>query len=424
MAAAVAWGAAWATLSAYPAAAESLFGGSGRPQGAEPAARALPYSDVQGSLAQALRNLEPTGALAAFPGERFRPDRAITLGEFARLAAAAFGLTVPASADAEGAAVQALQERRVIPQGATTRADLPLSRLNLLQATLQLAGLGDLLSAVDPADPQSATQRLAYAAGLLQVAPEPGAAQGAASGLAQSLDLSRPATREEAVLTVDGARRLHRVNGQLAAVRDSGRLRVDDGRQQWTLDLARSALVLRNGRAAGVSGLQPGDRVQAVVDAKGEVRVLAASGLPVRAEWLEQGRQLLRELARQLTPEQWQAILRGDWSSLATSLTPQVYDSLMALGVAPWEAEALLQGDWTAVRSLANRRVADEAARRLGVSPQVLEAVLAQDWTTARQLAQQELLQRLIEELTGPVGPGNAVPGNAAQGQAAPQAGA
>ena len=404
----LACGAAWAGLPAGRALAETLT-----PDAADGPSAA--YVDVAGELARAAAELEPTGALETFPGDRLRPDRAITLGEFAHLAARAFGLE-----GADGArvaperAMEALQAAGAMPPSASADPQLPMSRLHLLQATFRLAGMGELLGALGPGDPEEAVRRLAYGAGLLeppgstQAPPEVDPAQpgvagtGGASGPATvaELDLMRSATRGEAILAVWAARRWHAVEGTLAAVGDDGRLQVEVQQQTWPLELAPAAVVVRNGRLAATAALQPGDRVLAAVDGGGQAVALAATGAVAQSAWAEQGRQLLRELARQLTPAQWEAILRGDWETLSSTLTPQVYDGLMGLGIAPWEAEALLHGDWTALRTLANRRVADEASRRLGISPQVLEAVMAQDWEAARQLAQQELLQRLIQELT------------------------
>lgn len=350
----------------------------------------LPYPDVQGTVREALQELAPKGIAGIFAGDRFRPDRPITLGEFARLACLVFGISLPASADAEQAAVQALQERGLLPGGSgPARSGLPVSQLELLQAAWRLGGLGDLLSALPSGGGEQALRRLAQATGLME------------GSSATSGSLLRSATREQALLALWRASRLRAVQGELESI-GAGQLRVQTQRGPYVVAVDQQAAVIRNGRWSSPAQLEPGDRVQAVVTSRGTAAVVVASGLAVPQPWVEQSRAMLRALARQLTPEQWQALLRGDWNGLLGSLTPQVYDTLMGFGIAPWEAEALLRGDWKAVRELANRRVADEAARQLGVSPAVVEALLAQDWPQARKVAQQELLQRLLEQVLGP----------------------
>ncbi len=418
-------------------------------------ASGLPYSDVEGPVADALAALESRGVLAAFPGERFRPDRPITLGEFARAAVAAFGLTLPREPDPQRAAVEALQEHGALAPGDPPDPDLPVSRGALLTAVVELTASANVarqlgqafawqappasqaqpastvpLADVAPTDPIFGVALLAHAAGLLppeytpKLQPRAAATRGeAAIVLARAVQLQ--VTEGEVSQTAGGvvvvklqvASSPSGWGGERPAAGAGTRPNLDadsPGRLQedspgvLELDGSSRTVVLRNGRPVGLAELRRGDRATIVSDASGRARLVVALGPMGTAELADRARQALRALARQLTPEQWQAVLRGDWNALAVSLTPQLYDQLMALGVAPWEADALIHRDWPAVAEAAKDRLAREGASRLQVSPEVLRAVLDEDWQAASQLAQQELLQRLLDELLVPQSEGPA----------------
>lgn len=356
------------------------------------------YVDVtDAGLTKALEALAPTGALTAFPGDQFRPSRPITLGEFARAAAAAFDVTVPAGDEPGQAAVQALAERGVLPRSErlVEGADLALSVTNALSAVVRLSGMGEVSQSWPGTGPASAPLEVAQAAGIVPESIGPD-------------DATRHITRAEAVELLYQARTVSTVNGKLALA-GQGSATVESQKGPVRVRLTEGTLVVRNGKPSSVESLQSGDRVAAVVDPAGYVRVVSATGSNTlnQTEVLAKAQQLLQEVAQQLTPEQWQMVLQGDWKALSGTLMPQLYDRLMAVGIAPWEADALLNRDWASVRELAADRLAEEGAQRLNVSPELLRSVLAQDWGTARQLAQQELIEKVINELVLP----NAAPG-------------
>ena len=375
-------------------AAEKGAGGSGQARQARRVAGQ--YADVSDpALARALEALAPTGALTAFPGDAFRPSRAVTLGEFARAAAAAFGVTVPAGRPAESGAVEALVERGVLPrsQRLYEGLDLPVSVGNVMSAAVRLAGMDDIGRDWPADDPVAAGMALARAAGIMPESVTP-------------QDASRPATRAEAVQALYLARRLSTVSGTLE-LKGAGTAEIQTELGSVRVRLGESTVVVRNGRPASPEQLLEGDRVAAVVDVTGQARVLAASGSGLALDLdgtrlVAMAQRVLEEMARQLTPEQWQMLLQGDWQAFSATVMPQLYDRLTAMGIAPWEADALVNRDWEALRSLAADRLAQEAGQRFDISPELVRSVLDFDWATARRLAQQELIERIINDVIVP----------------------
>lgn len=385
-------------LAAAPVVAatseDASSSGSGPAADAAGTSQVKHYRDVTSpSLEEAVRRLAPTGALLVFPGDELRPSRAITVGEFARLVIPLYDMTLPSGADPNEAAVQALAERGILPDTAaiSDTAGDPLSVGNLLAAAVQLADLSDLARDWKPSD--NAEASLARAAGVVP------------ASIGSSDELRRSATRSEALELLAALRRISVADGTIQ-FGDSGRTTASIVSGQGAsvrVRLSDQTVVLRNGDPSGADRLVSGDRVRAVVDDTGEARVvLAEGGLFDQTALLERARDVVRILARYLTPEQWQMLIQGDWQGIVSTLTPEMYDRMMALGVSPWEAEALLNRDWPAVREAATDRLAQEGADRLDVSPELLRSVLARDWTTARQLAQQELIEKVINEVIVP----------------------
>ncbi|MBE3598458.1 MAG: hypothetical protein IMX02_06560 [Limnochordaceae bacterium] len=403
----LAWLGLIVTLIAAPVVAAAATGQrAGAPEPATAASKASQsapapggYTDVtDAALRRALQALEPTGALTAFPGDHFRASRAITLGEFARAGVATFDMTLPAGASPERAAVQALMERGILPKvtDLADAASTPLSVGNLLTAAVRLAGMGSLAGqwpAPNGGDPSGAAMELARAAGMVP------------ASIRSASEARRAATRGEAVQVLYLARQLSTASGRLQLSQANARratVTTDGG--PVPLRFSDATLVMRNGQPSSVERLATGDQVTAVLDPAGEAKVVVASGGSILDQQvaLEKARDLLRQVAQYLTPQQWQMLLQGDWKGLTTTLTPEVYDRLMALGIAPWEAEALINRDWASLRQVAMDRLAQEGATRLNVSPELIRSVLAQDWTSARQLAQQELLEKVINQLILP----------------------
>lgn len=392
------------TLAAVPVIPGVALPGQAASRGADAAPASRPAQRVAGQytdvtdpgLVRALEALQPTGALEAFPGEQFRSSRAVTLQEFARAATRAFGVTVPPGGDAGRAALQALVERGAWSEqeGGADPVDLalPVRVGPAADAVLRLAGMGPVYERWPSQQGGSPGLELAQAAGIL---PESVKAD----------DAARPMTRGELVQMLYEARRVSAVRGTLRTAA-AGTAQIETELGSVRVRLADDAVVVRNGRPASRQELADGDDVVAVVDLAGRARVVAASGglaLGVDPERLvATARQALEAFVRELTPEQWQMLLQGDWEGFKASAMPQVYDRLTEAGIAPWEADALLNGDWASLRSLAADRLAQEAGRRLAVSPDLVRSVLDSDWATARQLAQQELIERIINDVIVP----------------------
>ncbi|WP_324669859.1 hypothetical protein [Geochorda subterranea] len=382
---------------AVPGRASSEDATEGRPSTAVQRAAGR-FTDVTDpGLVRALEALAPTGALEAFDGDELRASRAVTLGEFAQAAAAAFGVTVPAGKPAPQAALQALVERGALISSDRSHTEvdlaLPVTVGEMTGAVLRLAGMEAIGERWPSGSSTAARLELARAAGVLPASIKVG-------------DASRPATRAEAVQLLYEARRVLVLSGQLQRS-TTGTASIDTELGEVRVRLSDDAVVVRNGQPASLEDLRDGDTVRAVVDLAGRARVVAAEGRGLAldldsSELVETARRALEDFARQLTPEQWQMILQGDWAGFRESAKPQIYERLTQAGIAPEEAEALMSGDWETLQSLAADRLADEAGRRLDVSPELVRSVLASDWATARQLAQQELIERIINDVIVP----------------------
>lgn len=198
-------------------------------------------------------------------------------------------------------------------------------------------------------------------------------------------------TRSEAAFVLAQALQFEKIAGKVAGIDgEEGMLLIDDRPVQLT---AETLFIT----AQGFNGeeLVLGDKIEALV--KDEKALLVTLGSDNTAQILLQGlNNLTQVLADVLTPSQLSAIIAGDWEQLNEEVRYEVYEELVARGVAPWEADALLKQDWAALQLMAQERITQEAADYLEVTPELVHAALTRNWSKVLEYVQVELAERLL----------------------------
>jgi S-layer homology domain. len=206
-----------------------------------------------------------------------------------------------------------------------------------------------------------------------------------------------PVQAAEAQHLIRTAAALERLSGPVAQVNAPARtVAVQEGERRtvsYTAD--ETTLIVRNGAAASLAALQPGDQVQVYADASGRLLVALATG-PEEPAVVSEAKRVLRELA---TPEQLSAIIARDWDRAAAELKVGLYNQLLEAGVTPEEAAALLEQDWAAVEEHGKERLTVILAERSELEPDLIRAVLDQDWETAMSYVEAEVLEYVLNTL-------------------------
>lgn len=417
--------AALVLAAALMAGASGLFGDGAAPAGPAAAVDAgpqLPPASGAGAERPAATRpgpAAPTAGDTTAPGSSSGPAsgrvpeptarRPLTRAELAEMLAEAFAL--PAADDVGFSDIQVHPSRRavaaVVAAGVmdgwfdgTFRPDQPVSRADLTVAAVRALGLEETAAVHPPAEPV-----------FRDVPPDHRAF--AAVGMAHRLGLlpfhtgsffapDEAVEPAEARHMIRAAAALERLEGPVAFVHAAARTVgvQEDARRSVSFTAGDETLIVRNGAAATLDALRPGDQVRVLADTGGRLLVAAAAGAdsPGSAV-INEATKVLRELA---TPEQLAAIIARDWERAGAELRVSLYNQLLETGVSAEEAAALLEQDWASVEEHAKRRLTELVSQRADVDAELVRAVLDQDWDAAVSHIEVEVLEYALNALMAP----------------------
>lgn len=373
------------------------------------------------------------GVAGVYSDGTFRPNAAMTRGQFARYLAKAFPGspqgTLNSSGSGSGATpdftdtknhwarpyVNALSSDGVLsgyPDG-SFRPDQSITRVDAIAALTKISGLAEKPKA-DTGNLAKLTSGVSgsglWAAQLAPRFQDIPAGHWAYQNLETAyrlgilprhwggnLEPGKALTRAEAAALIHGAMSLDISKGvALGLNRQSRTLSVKklDGAGQ-TFSFAGEPMVIRNGVLSQLDNVLQGDQV-IVAAAQREPRYVRAYGIVTKQDVLAK---LSDATGGTLSPSQVEALASGNWRQAASSLGTVLYNQLLQDGATPWEAEAILQKDWSTLGNLAKQRLVQAVSERYQLSPGVAEAVLDKDWSRVKQVVQAEAMQQLLGRL-------------------------
>ena len=368
--------------------------------GAAPADAQLLLKDIGTNWAREhIESLISRGIVSGYPDQTFRPDRAVTRAEFAKMATAAFAVEpkeVVSFKDIDGhwaqEPIRALAGAGVVmgyPDG-TFRPENPITRAEVVAMLVRILKLHDVQGyAPTPSFTDLPRSHWAYDAveTALRLKLLPPYLRG-------EFKPALPANRAETAAMIDEALRLQRVRGTLDYLeREAHVLGVHTEVGPRDFALGPETVIHRNTNVVPLENLMVGDAVYVVLDRFGTPQFVKANGRITQEDVAAKVSGITRGL---LTPNDLRLIIRGDWDALGDSLKNTVYNQLLERGVTPVEAAAIMNQDWESLKSYARERLAQVIAAQLGVTTDLAMALLDQDWEKARELAQIEAVEQLL----------------------------
>lgn len=363
--------------------------------------------DVNSSWAKDdILTLVNKGIINGYPDGTFRPQRGITRAEFAKIVARAFHLDpqgTPKFKDAKDhwarSHISALTERGIIkgyPDG-TFRPDNRINRAEMIAMVIRALNFGEKDGIFTQGWPETFSDipashwafksvELANRLGLLP--PYYG----------EKLEPETEATRADTAHMIRTALELDRITGTVATV-DAQNMSITINTNQndtATFTLPYDAIIVRNGTLSEVSNLMEGDAVQLINTREGMTRLVQATGVVTKADVTTKVSLLTGRL---LTPEQVEALIKGDWKSLGNTMQYALYNQLLTLGATPEEAEAILAKDWKNLSSLGKERLAKAISTELNLPVEIVYALYDRDWNKVQDLARLQLTQAVLGRL-------------------------
>ncbi len=363
--------------------------------------------DLSGNwAAEHITALVEKGVLHGYPDNTFRPNKAITRAEFAKIMVKAF--TVPSASDQPfrdmnkhwaAADVAALCKAQLIKgyEDGSFRPDRPITRAEVVAIIIRTLKLEDASQAVDNtsdsvfADLPNDHWASSYveAANRLDILPP---------YFKGRFRPTEEATRAEIAAMVNETLRLQVAKGVIDFI-DSDQYQLSVKTEQNTLrdySLPPTTTIYRNVGIVDAKQLRKNDDVYVVADRFGTPIFLKANGLITQDDVVTKVSNVTKGL---LTPEQLKAAIRGDWTSVAEGFQVTLYNQLLDFGATPMEADSIMQKDWASVQGLARERLTKALGASLNLSDELVIAVMDQDWVKARELAQSQALQSLLSRL-------------------------
>lgn len=339
------------------------------------------------------------GVVAGYPDGTFRPERAVTRAEFAKMITSAFTFDPAVEAgfrDVEGhwAKEPILTLARAgiangYPDGAF-RPDEPISRAEVVSMLVRTLKLDDVRGyAASPSFTDVPVNHWAYdsveTALRLKLLPP---------YLRGTLAPAQAATRAETAAMIREAMRLQVVRGAIDYLNPEAQVigvRSESGVRDITAN--PQTVVFRNTVVAPYENLVVGDEIYVVADRFGTPQFVKANGRVTAEDVATKVSSVTRGL---LTPSDLQLILKGEWEALAESAKSKLYDMLVANGATPVEAASIMSQDWDSLQYYAKERLAQVIGEQLGVSPELAAAILDRNWEEARNLAQVQAVEELL----------------------------
>jgi hypothetical protein len=363
-------------------------------------------SDISGNWAEEqIIALVQQGVLGGYPDGTFRPNQTVTRAEFAKMAAKAFNLSETKklpfqdvkdhwAAEAIGALYKADLMRGFDDQ--SFAPERSISRAEVTAVVMRFMGLDQLLA---PNELDHLTfsdvEQTHWAAGAIDAADRLDILPPYFSGRFQP---DAAATRAETAALLANTLRLRVVEGTIEDV-NAAQMYLNAMSPDGTLhelSISPAVKVNRNTVSTDATALRKGDKVHVVSDRFSTPVYVIANGAATVAEVTNKVSDITRGL---LTPEQLQAVIRGDLAAVASGFQVTLYNQLLHVGATPAEADSIMQKDWNSLTYHGQERLSQAMSNYLSLSKELTASLLNQDWNEAWKLAQVEVSQLVLSRL-------------------------
>lgn len=370
--------------------------------------------DINGNwAARQIAELVNQGTMEGYPDGSFRPDRAVTRAEFARIAAKAMDLAMKGThvySDVPrqhwaNTSIGALTEKGVVtgyPDG-SFGPDRTVTRAEAAAILTRLVAVADkpesyvqpMLSNFSDVPPENWSFKYVESARKLGIIP---------IHMNPSYLPMRPITRAETAYMVESLTNLQITRGKLLWVDPYAKtLSVDSssqadqvGSEQSWLRMSPLTTLFRNNVTTTPDSLITGDTIYAITNTTGEPLYVKAYGPVTKTDVLNKASALT---SGRLTPYQIQSLIKGDWDAVKTDLSATLLSRLIDSGLKYEEAQSIITKDWGSLQGQAKDRVASVLSDELGVTPELMDSLVAKDWKQAGEMAKGQLAQVLLSKL-------------------------
>ncbi len=344
------------------------------------------------------------GIMYVYKSGDFKPNQAITRGEFAYSLAQAMNLeptmvtkfTDISHYSAKGY-ISALVEKDIITgyPDDTFRPYNQISRAEIITMLGRSLNLDDEEKSINLAtDFYFDVSQSHWASNLISLATRLNLINGYPDG---NFKPNQNVTRAESAKLLAKLRTLEKVEGEIVEtypLSQKIKLKVDNDTR--TFNLASNSLIGRNNRLVNLGEMLVSDNAYLLLDEYNNVAYLKAYGLITKTDIATKVSGVTNNT---LSAEELLAISEGDWETVTPRLRQEVTMSLLEEGLSIDEVQAILQQDWTTLQSSAKKRLIEAISINTNLPKELIIAAYQKDWEEAKEIAQNTAITSVIQQI-------------------------
>lgn len=340
--------------------------------------------------------------MEVYPDGTFKPEKAISRGEFALALAKQMNL-IPDNnfkftdlADyPEGNLINALAGKEIIggyPDN-TFRPDKAITRAEAISILIKSLGITDNASTIDLTDKLSFKDIPAGHWAIKQI------------GIAKEIELiekeeyfnpGETISRAEAAKLISKLATFSSSTGYITDIYPTSKkvsMNLLNGERK-VYDFNEKTLVGRNNRLVPLEEILKTDKVFFIADQDNNLKYVKAYGVITEEDLAVEISTLTNGI---FTSEEIKELSTGNYDLLIPKLQTTAREQLRKQGLSEEEINALISTDWIELEELGKARLAEAIAIQTGLSLDITRSLLNGDWEKVKNYVQIELIQRLVQ---------------------------
>lgn len=208
---------------------------------------------------------------------------------------------------------------------------------------------------------------------------------------------SNNVTRAESAKLLIKLRDFQQVAGKIIETYPlSRKIKVKVKDQIITYGLAPNSLIGRNNRLVNLDQMLISDDAYLLVNEYGDINYLKSYGLITKEDIATKVSDSTNNF---LSGEELVSIAEGDWQTVTPRLKQEVTMTLLDQGLTIQEVQALLNKEWDQLENLSKDRLIESVSMVTNVPRDIIEATSNKDWDLAKDLAKSTALKTVIKEV-------------------------
>ncbi|OCL27571.1 S-layer protein [Orenia metallireducens] len=344
------------------------------------------------------------GVMYVYQDGNFKPNQAITRGEFAYSLAKALNLNTSMNTELTDISnhsargyISALVEKGIITgyPDKTFRPYNPITRAEIITMLARSLELNNEQNAIElNSNFYFDVNNNHWASNFIAIATRLNIINGYPDG---NFKPNNNVTRAESAKLIANLGNLEVVKGQIIETYPISRqVKIKAGNQIRNLSLGSTTLIGRNNQIVNLDKMLISDEAFIILDKYKKVSYLKAYGLITKDDVATKVSSLTGNI---LSAEELVSIAEGDWEAVTPRLKQEVTMTLLEQGLTIGEVQAIFTQDWESLEESAQARLVEAISINTNLPIELIEAAYNKDWENAKEIAKNTAITTVLKEI-------------------------